>query len=50
MASHGQNFFVAAGDAGDWALPESYPVYPADDANVVTDGGTSLTTTSASGA
>jgi kumamolisin len=47
MAAQGQNFFVAAGDNDKWTLG-NYP-YPAEDANVVSVGGTDLTTTSAGG-
>jgi kumamolisin len=48
MASQGQNFFVAAGDSDKWTR-SNYP-YPAEDANVVTVGGTDLSTSSAGGA
>jgi subtilase family serine protease len=48
MAAQGQNFFVAAGDSGAWAITS--PSYPAEDAKVVSVGGTSLTTASAGGA
>ncbi len=48
MAAQGQNFFAAAGDSGAWAL--SSRAYPAEDANVVSVGGTALTTASAGGA
>ena len=48
MAAQGQNFFVAAGDNQRWA-PGNYP-YPAEDANVVSVGGTDLSTASAGGA
>jgi kumamolisin len=47
MAAQGQNFFVAAGDTAEWT--SSNFAYPADDANVVSVGGTSLTTESAGG-
>ena len=48
MAAQGQNFFAAAGDSGAWTLTN--PSYPAEDANVVSVGGTDLTTASAGGA
>jgi len=48
MASQGQNFFVAAGDSEKWSS-SNYP-YPAEDANIVSVGGTDLTTASAGGA
>ena len=47
MAIQGQNFFVAAGDSGRWTT-SNYP-WPAEDPNVVTVGGTDLTTSSAGG-
>jgi subtilase family serine protease len=47
MATQGQNFFVAAGDYQAWT--SSCCVYPADDANIVSVGGTDLTTSSAAG-
>ena len=47
MASQGQNFFVAAGDNGQWS--SSNFAYPSEDAHVVSVGGTSLTTSSAGG-
>jgi kumamolisin len=46
-AAQGQNFFDAAGDHEDWQISGS--VWPADDANVVSVGGTDLTTASAGG-
>ena len=48
MAAQGQNFFVAAGDGKKWTSG-NYP-YPAEDAYVVTVGGTDLVTQSAGGA
>jgi subtilase family serine protease len=48
MASQGQNFFVAAGDSSAWSA--SNEAWPADDANIVSVGGTDLTTASAGGA
>jgi subtilase family serine protease len=47
MASQGQNFFVAAGDSSAWSA--SNEAWPADDANIVSVGGTDLTTASAAG-
>ncbi len=48
MASQGQNFFAASGDSAKWS--SSNTAWPADDANVVSVGGTDLTTVSAGGA
>ena len=45
MAAQGQNFFVAAGDSSTWTK-RNYP-WPAEDANVVTVGGTDLVTAGA---
>jgi subtilase family serine protease len=47
MAMQGQNFFVAAGDDGNWAHASF--VWPADDVNIVSVGGTDLETSSAGG-
>jgi kumamolisin len=47
MASQGQNFFAASGDSSTWS--SSNEAWPADDANVVSVGGTDLTTSSAAG-
>ena len=47
MAAQGQNFFVAAGDSGQWTSGNF--AYPAQDAYVVSVGGTSLTTSFAAG-
>ena len=47
MASQGQNFFAASGDSSTWSSSNEY--WPADDANVVSVGGTDLTTTKAAG-
>jgi kumamolisin len=47
MAAQGQNFFVAAGDNDAWSS-SNFP-YPAEDAYVVSVGGTDLTTKSAAG-
>ena len=48
MAAQGQNFFAASGDSSTWST--SNEAWPADDANVVSVGGTDLTTSSAGGA
>ncbi len=45
--AQGQNFFEAAGDDGKWANAEF--VWPADDPNLVSVGGTDLSTSSAGG-
>jgi subtilase family serine protease len=47
MAAQGQNFFAASGDSSTWS--KSNEAWPADDANVVSVGGTDLTTTKAAG-
>jgi kumamolisin len=47
MASQGQNFFAAAGDSSAWSA--SNEAWPADDANIVSVGGTDLTTSGAAG-
>src|SRR5271163_3121079 len=47
MASQGQNFFAASGDSSTWS--SSNEAWPADDANVVSVGGTDLVTASAAG-
>ncbi len=51
MASQGQNFFAASGDDKTWCSTQTSACYPwpADDANVVSVGGTDLTTTKAAG-
>jgi sugar lactone lactonase YvrE len=50
MAAQGQNFFAASGDHSTWSLASSYTsAWPADDANVVSVGGTDLVTASAAG-
>ena len=41
MAAQGQNFFAASGDSSTWST--SNEAWPADDANVVSVGGTDLT-------
>ena len=47
MAAQGQNFFAASGDSSTWS--RNNEAWPADDANVVSVGGTDLTTTKAAG-
>ena len=47
MASQGQNFFAASGDDSAWS--SSNEAWPADDANIVSVGGTDLTTSAAAG-
>ena len=47
MAAQGQNFFAASGDNATWS--SSNEAWPADDAYVVSVGGTDLTTASAAG-
>jgi subtilase family serine protease len=47
MASQGQNFFSASGDSSAWSA--SNEAWPADDAHIVSVGGTDLTTSSAAG-
>ena len=47
MASQGQNFFAASGDSSTWS--SSNEAWPADDAYVVSVGGTDLVTASAAG-
>jgi subtilase family serine protease len=48
MAAQGQNFFAASGDSSTWSRRNE--AWPADDAYVVSVGGTDLTTTKAGGA
>ena len=48
MAAQGQNFFAASGDNSTWSA--SNEAWPADDANVVSVGGTDLITAGAAGA
>ena len=45
MAVQGQSFFQAAGDSGHWTSS----TFPSEDPNVITVGGTDLTTSSAGG-
>jgi len=47
MAAQGQNFFAASGDASTWSARNE--AWPADDANIVSVGGTDLVTASAAG-
>ncbi|HLY43634.1 MAG TPA: S53 family peptidase [Terracidiphilus sp.] len=49
MAMQGQNFFAASGDDSTWKASGSAAAWPADDANVVSVGGTDLVTASAGG-
>jgi subtilase family serine protease len=50
MAAQGQNFFVASGDDSTWTKNGDSEAWPADDANIVSVGGTDLITASAAGA
>ncbi len=47
MAVQGQNFFAASGDSSTWSKRNE--AWPADDANVVSVGGTDLVTSGAAG-
>jgi subtilase family serine protease len=47
MAAQGQNFFAASGDSSTWS--SSNEAWPADDAHVVSVGGTDLVTAGAAG-
>jgi len=47
MAAQGQDFFAASGDSSTWS--SSNEAWPADDAHVVSVGGTDLVTSSAAG-
>ena len=49
MAAQGQNFFVASGDDSTWAARGSAEAWPADDAYIVSVGGTDLITAGAAG-
>jgi kumamolisin len=49
MAAQGQNFFVASGDDSTWAKKGNAEAWPADDANIISVGGTDLTTAGAAG-
>ena len=48
MSAQGQNFFAASGDSSTWSSRNE--AWPADDANIVSVGGTDLSTASAGGA
>ena len=48
MAAQGQNFFAASGDSSTWSTRNE--AWPADDANIVSVGGTDLVTAKAGGA
>ncbi|MGB6973841.1 MAG: protease pro-enzyme activation domain-containing protein, partial [Terracidiphilus sp.] len=50
MASQGQTFFAASGDDSTWGTGRNNEAWPADDAYVVSVGGTDLTTAGAGGA
>ena len=47
MAAQGQTFFAASGDASTWSSKNE--AWPADDANIVSVGGTDLVTSGAAG-
>jgi len=49
MASQGQNFFAASGDDSTWKATGNAAAWPADNAYVVSVGGTDLITASAGG-
>ena len=49
MAAQGQNFFAASGDNSTWTASGNSAAWPADDAYVVSVGGTDLNTASAAG-
>jgi subtilase family serine protease len=49
MAAQGQTFFVASGDDSTWTKSGDAAAWPADDAYVISVGGTDLTTSSAAG-
>lgn len=50
MAAQGQSFFAASGDYSTWAASGNSEAWPADDAYVISVGGTDLVTASAGGA
>ncbi len=50
MAAQGQNFFAASGDYSTWTASGNAESWPADNAYVVSVGGTDLVTASAGGA
>jgi kumamolisin len=49
MSAQGQNFFVASGDDSTWKRSGNAEAWPADNAYIVSVGGTDLTTVSAAG-
>ncbi|MGH8122849.1 MAG: S53 family peptidase [Rudaea sp.] len=49
MAAQGQSFFAASGDSSTWAATGTHEAWPADDANIISVGGTDLVTSSAGG-
>jgi subtilase family serine protease len=49
MAAQGQTFFVASGDASTWTASGNAEAWPADDAYIVSVGGTDLITAGAGG-
>jgi len=49
MAAQGQNFFAASGDNSTWTASGNSAAWPADDAYIVSVGGTDLRTSSAGG-
>ena len=49
MAAQGQNFFAASGDNSTWTASGNSAAWPADDAYVVSVGGTDLVTSAAAG-
>jgi kumamolisin len=49
MAAQGQNFFAASGDYSTWTSSGNAAAWPADDAYVVSVGGTDLITAGAAG-
>lgn len=49
MAAQGQSFFVASGDSGEWTKTGNAESWPADDAHIISVGGTDLVTSSAGG-
>jgi subtilase family serine protease len=50
MAAQGQNFFAASGDNSTWKASGNSEAWPADNAYIVSVGGTDLVTASAGGA
>ncbi len=49
MAAQGQSFFSASGDSSTWTRTGNSAAWPADNAYVISVGGTDLTTSSAGG-